>query len=529
MQRSHGIRLFLGFLCVTLFMGLFSVSAFAQSVFVPPLPTATNASFDVSLTKTLLTMPGNAFFVNNDVPLDGVRWIDGGYFVVSSYCSGGNNSKGLWVFKEDGTEVGRRNTCLDAGENASASAAHTWGVVSNVQPVGSGQFVKEMAPNNDRPPLLYQISGSGVSLVSRAWPAPGLGGRNGNGLGAGGSIAAVPGYAIAFENGGSNVLYSLPGWAVIMRNTASFIPITGAGSFIVGVPTPAYGGLVLYRVVNGHLQLVNSVSTPIRPVAAAVDPLSNGTRVGFLFINDGTNGNNHVDIYTLGTNGLVFEKKIDLPSTTTFASTGWQGDLAISGEYTAFLDCGLPPIPTPPNNAQDFFSVANCGLAVMKGATRLNVERLPYATTIGGSSSNQPMQTIPPGLNGIALSPNGTVVVTSFYGAYMYKILGAASQSGTPEDVVATTDLSDVDDLPSIMSAITLYVKLLNDVIRANPFDTSAGKKDPQASLKEIFNGLNDLSKRLGGGGISTGSVKTGGGASLDDDTPSYSRYDTVY
>ncbi len=398
----------------------------------------TAAAFDVSLTKTLLTMPGQGYFTNDDVPLDGARYLSGGYFVVASYCSGksGSNKKGLWVFTTSGSLVGTRDACRDAGEDGNGSTAHAWGVVPNTQPTGAMTFVKEMGPNNDRPPLSYEVSAGGVDFVSRAWTAPGPGGRSGSGSGGVENVAAIPGYAVAVEDG-DDVLYSLPNWSKLDDMTQRFIPITGVGNFIVGTPSPGNGDLVVYKVSHNNLQFVGKKDTNIRPVAATIDAASNGTKVGFLFINDGSKGN-HVDVYSVSDSGLALAKTVKLPSTATFASTGWQGALAISGNYTAFVDCGLPALPLPPNGANDFSNAAKCGLAVMNGSTTLSVERLPYATTIGASSSATPEQTLPPALNGIAITPSGAILATSFYGAYLYQIGGASTGIPTGPTVPGT-------------------------------------------------------------------------------------------
>jgi hypothetical protein len=374
--------------------------------------TPTQSSNNVSLTKTLLTQPGNGYFTNNEVPLVGARWIEG-KFVVSSFCSGGNNSKGLWIFNESGTQTGARDVCKDAGEDTNGSTDHTWSVSPNVQPVGNGQFVKEMSPNNNRPPLLYKVSSG--ALVSKAWDARGA---SENGSDVTDNIAGIPGYAVVVENGTDNVLYGLPDWNVLQRVSKKFQPITGVGNYIVGTPTPGNRDLVLYKVTNNALQLVNKVDTSIRPVAAAVDPSSNGTRVGFLFINDGGTGKNHADIYTVGSTGLKFVKKVTLPSTTSVTSSGWQGAFAINGDYVAFSDCGLPALATP-SGTGDNTSAAKCGLAVLKGTTRMTVQRIPNATANDGT------EILPPAIRGIAFSPNGMILVTNYYGAYLYRIGGS--------------------------------------------------------------------------------------------------------
>jgi hypothetical protein len=376
--------------------------------------TPTQSSNNVSLTKTLLTMPGfSATPGSSDAALVGARWVDG-KFVLSSFCSATGNKKGLWIFSESGAQVAERNACLDAGEGPNGSLDHMWGVVPNVQPVGNGQFIKEMGSNNNRPPLLYKVSDG--SLVSKAWNARG---DSGNGTDVTSDIAGIPGYAVVVENGNDNVLYGLPNWNVLQRISRKFLPITGVGNYIVGTPTPGNSDLVLYKVTNNALQLVNKITTNIRPVAAAVDPSSNGTRVGFLFINDGGTGKNHADIYTVDSAGLKFVKKVALPSTATFTSTGWQNAFALTGEYIAFNDCGLSALPAP-NGTGDNASAAKCGLAVLKGTTRMTVQRLPNSTTGDGK------EILPPAVRGIAISPNGTILVTNYYGAYLYKIGGSA-------------------------------------------------------------------------------------------------------
>ncbi|QQR82274.1 hypothetical protein IPJ70_03250 [Candidatus Campbellbacteria bacterium] len=372
-------------------------------------PQVSNA---VSLSKTLITQPGfSATTGSSDVALVGARWVDG-KFVLSSFCSATGNNKGLWIFSESGTQIAERNACRDAGEDQNGSTDHTWGVTPNVQLVGNGQFLKEMGPYNNRPPLLYHVSNG--DLISKAWNARGM---SGNGTDVTSDIAGIPGYAVVIENGTDNVLYALPDWNVLQRVSRKFQPITGVGNYIVGTPTPGNKDLVLYKVANNTLELVNKVTTNIRPVAAAVDPSSNGTRVGFLFINDGGTGKNHADIYTVGSTGLKFVKKVTLPSTTTFTSTGWQNAFALTGEYVAFNDCGLPALPAP-SGTGDNLSSAKCGLAVLKGTTRMTVQRIPNATTNDGS------QILPPAIRGIAISPSGAVIVTNSYGAYLYKIGG---------------------------------------------------------------------------------------------------------
>lgn len=463
----------------------------AVSVGATKVSAQTATTTTVRLSKTLLTMPGAGFFTNNDVPLLGARWFDG-YFAVSSACSGKNNSKGLWVFMEEGSLVDSLNTCRDTGEGTGGSAAHVWTSVPNVQSVGGGQFIKEMGPNNNRPPLLYKISGKNARFVSKPWSSS-FGGGDGEKTAEG--IAAIPGYAALLElqvSGGSNgsqtvesknVLYRLPSWNEVDDMNAAFIPLTGIGKYILGTPIPGNSGLVLYEVSDNKLKLVGTAGTSVRPVAVAVDPASlddnQGGRVGLLFSNVGSTPRNTVGIYSVGSEGLKLLRTVNLPDSTSYSNTN---SLAISGEYTAFLDCGLPPIPPLSSGASDNFNARTCGVGVLKGTERLSVERLPNATTIGTTGGpneqNIPIEIYQPAPYALALSRDAKdlLAVTS-YGAYLYDIGTATS---TPPIATTTPPIGAIGfgGLGDVLAFATSYFQLLQAVMGHSaliPSDTSFG------------------------------------------------------
>ncbi len=503
-------RIFLGTL---LLLALFSATAvvFAQSITLPNgvvIPystiagTGAGSSPGAQSTETTGVATG-ATFINKiydlhqipfnwnsqTTPFRNIMFLKGGYFVVAGTCSpvvtpkieretmdpGARSNNigiqgGLYVFKENGDFVDKRNVCYDGdipGPTAKASILYCnegAACESSIKLIATGDttFVREMISVSsygmNRPPLSYKVTSSKVQLIDKAydgvyhWNFP-----ENEGKFLVGNLVPVSGNFLGLkqtnENDGrqfsqSNILYS-QGFGTLREwdkpyispspgNTSGtpftaveeIIPLAGVEDYVVGQKESfALGhfdtGTYVFRLKdNNTLQEVGKLpGFAANYGAPQYDPL-NPKRVAFATnINQGVVS---VDLYEAGTTTLNLVRSTTI--NTSYPSYYGVPMFSILGDYLVYQTCpagNQSVLPVTGNSADPF---KGCLIKVLKSGAEVASISLPKWRGFDGKE----VDAIDDRASSMALSPNGYLTIGSDWGnLYLYK-LGGNTGVGTP-------------------------------------------------------------------------------------------------
>jgi hypothetical protein len=372
----------------------------------------------IVLGAALLEMPGYGTMPNSvlaPVQLAHAHWMAGGSFVITAAaCHQYRETRGLWVFGEDGTAAGEAHTCLDSlaeGEDPDDLSlwAHEWSS-SNLlfQPLDGTRFVVggTTGGSHPYPPKVYALA-AGPSLAERPFAlrvAPK-------------AVSEPPDFYTQYEaphfvayavvgdrmiatvetaSGRSNVLYALPGLTELARTDQTIEPIGMVGDLVVTRRVDASGILSgLDRLGDdGSLTEVHPLPSSVFPQGASLDPPIVADPL------DPT----HVALRSA--DGIREIRVTDAGPVEIALHDAAIGTLALYGESAIVAVCDEGAL------------VSRCGLEV-RTAGEIGERVVLPDEQVYGSTETQPAGRP----HSIAISPSGVGVVVTDYGAYRFELL----------------------------------------------------------------------------------------------------------
>ena|GEM_PF-4694331 len=395
----------------------------------------------VTLEKTLLQMPGHQYFTGGSTPLV-IPFYGDNKFVIVGYCVASNGRRGQFVFSAEGNLIAEQDVCQDSG--VGQANGHAWSAGERIQFDGARGFVREMTGTGAiRPALYYATSANSVSYTGRAFTPSSTSGMEDGNTYAVENIAVANGYAVGTrltKTSGvlsmKNVVYKLPSWQPIREWAQEFTPLTGFGNFVIGYNrSGGTAGTSLYQVnADGQVQFVKVLIPQVAALGYAHDFTTNATNPTklTLFVPRQTVGgqirpeqdqfvnleirNNSVEV--VGTRATPAGSR---PLDGMLISFGVAGDylaVATAGRTMSLSNQAATPMPT---------------WELWKGTQKIATVELPNSRTSNGT------EYIGEAIRGLAFAPNGRVLVTNFYGAYLYKIQNFTANAANEAPVTGQT------------------------------------------------------------------------------------------